>query len=231
MSLFDPQDVCIAIGSIATLDLPMVVDLIGIYGLKGPYCTLTRTDWFLQALSVIPRGSWGDAARRFTMIRWANHCIQFRKLSRSIRSDRSRRLPSPLSPPPPPPPRFRRKFVSGQLDEENPFVLISSVLLVHPDEGGFWSWTGLAFIYRNLPRRAGFFSDRSKSGSTGLLFSRPFFLYLFRRHALSLERIVKEATLCSLLEFEHICFPVQVSDLVDRDLVVVIVAQKVKVRA
>ncbi|KZV37662.1 hypothetical protein F511_30367 [Dorcoceras hygrometricum] len=37
MSLFDLQDVCIAIGSIATLDLPMVVDPIGIYGLKGPY--------------------------------------------------------------------------------------------------------------------------------------------------------------------------------------------------
>ncbi|KZV17567.1 Midasin [Dorcoceras hygrometricum] len=71
MSLFDLQDVCIAIGSIATLDLPMVVDLIGIYGLKGPYRTLTTTDWFLQALSVIPRGSWGDVARRFTMIRWA----------------------------------------------------------------------------------------------------------------------------------------------------------------
>ncbi|KZV19307.1 hypothetical protein F511_23804 [Dorcoceras hygrometricum] len=72
MSLFDLQDVCIAIGSIATLDLPMVVDLIGIYGLKGPYCTLTTTNWFLQALSVIPRGSWGDVARRFTMIRWAS---------------------------------------------------------------------------------------------------------------------------------------------------------------
>ncbi|KZV21095.1 acyl-CoA dehydrogenase-related protein [Dorcoceras hygrometricum] len=71
MSLFDLQDVCMAIGSIATLDLPMVVDLIGIYGLKGPYCTLTTTEWFLQALSVIPRGSWGDVARHFTMIRWA----------------------------------------------------------------------------------------------------------------------------------------------------------------
>ncbi|KZV54304.1 hypothetical protein F511_15403 [Dorcoceras hygrometricum] len=71
MSLFDLQDVCIAIGSIATLDLSMVVDLIGIYGLKGPYCTLTTTDWFFQALSVIPRGSWGDVTRRFTMIRWA----------------------------------------------------------------------------------------------------------------------------------------------------------------
>ncbi|KZV44270.1 monosaccharide-sensing protein 2-like [Dorcoceras hygrometricum] len=64
MSLFDLQDVCIAIGSLTTLDLPMVVDLIGIYGLKGPYCTLTTTNWFLQALSVIPRGSWGDVSRR-----------------------------------------------------------------------------------------------------------------------------------------------------------------------
>ncbi|KZV21440.1 hypothetical protein F511_22621 [Dorcoceras hygrometricum] len=42
----------------------MVVDLIGIYGLKGPYCMLTTTNWFLQALSMIPRGSWGDVARR-----------------------------------------------------------------------------------------------------------------------------------------------------------------------
>ncbi|KZV42420.1 hypothetical protein F511_12646 [Dorcoceras hygrometricum] len=64
MSLFELQDVCIAIRSLATLDLPMVVDLIGIYGLKGPYCMLTTTNWFLQVLSVIPRGSWGDVARR-----------------------------------------------------------------------------------------------------------------------------------------------------------------------
>ncbi|KZV23773.1 hypothetical protein F511_27699 [Dorcoceras hygrometricum] len=78
MSLFDLQDVCIAIGSIATLDLPMVVDLIGIFALKEPYCTLTMTDWFLQALSVIPRGSWGDVARRFTMIRWASPKMWFR---------------------------------------------------------------------------------------------------------------------------------------------------------
>ncbi|KZV50070.1 hypothetical protein F511_27289 [Dorcoceras hygrometricum] len=72
MSLFDLQDVCIAIGSLAILDLPMVVDLIGIYGLKGPYCTLTTTNWFLQELSVIPRGSWRDVSRRFTIIRWAS---------------------------------------------------------------------------------------------------------------------------------------------------------------
>ncbi|KZV37553.1 peroxisome biogenesis protein 2 [Dorcoceras hygrometricum] len=54
----------------------MVVDLIGIFGLKGPYRTLTTTNWFLQALSVIPRGSWGDVARRFTMIRWAGLLVQ-----------------------------------------------------------------------------------------------------------------------------------------------------------
>ncbi|KZV55565.1 folate monoglutamate transporter [Dorcoceras hygrometricum] len=87
MSLFDLQDVCIAIGSIATLDLQMVVDLIGIYGLKGPYCTLTTTNWFLQALSMIPRGSWGDVARRFTMIRWAIATIQ----SQAIQSQQSSR--------------------------------------------------------------------------------------------------------------------------------------------
>ncbi|KZV27079.1 endonuclease [Dorcoceras hygrometricum] len=71
-----------AIGSLATLDLPMVVDLIGIYGLKGPY--------FFAALS------------------------------------------SHSKPPPPPP------FVgncSGQSFEENPFVPISSGLLVQADEG------------------------------------------------------------------------------------------------
>ncbi|KZT76805.1 hypothetical protein F511_46167 [Dorcoceras hygrometricum] len=74
MSLFDLQDVCIAIGSLATLDLPMVVDLIGIYVLKGPYCTLTTTNWFLQALSVIPRGSWRDVARRFTSVGQVRNC-------------------------------------------------------------------------------------------------------------------------------------------------------------
>ncbi|KZV17936.1 G-type lectin S-receptor-like serine/threonine-protein kinase [Dorcoceras hygrometricum] len=78
MSLFDLQDVCIAIGSLATLALPKVVDLIGIYGLKGPYCTLTTTKSFLQALSVIPRGSWCDVARSFTMIRWASPILRYR---------------------------------------------------------------------------------------------------------------------------------------------------------
>ncbi|KZV13548.1 hypothetical protein F511_45288 [Dorcoceras hygrometricum] len=32
----------------ATLDLPMVVDLIGIFESNGPYCTLTMTDWFCK---------------------------------------------------------------------------------------------------------------------------------------------------------------------------------------
>ncbi|KZV31230.1 hypothetical protein F511_17104 [Dorcoceras hygrometricum] len=80
MSLFDLQDVCIAVGSLATLDIPMVVDLIGIYVLKGPYCTLTMTNWFLQALSVIPRGSWGDVARRFTYDPMGKSEIVFRML-------------------------------------------------------------------------------------------------------------------------------------------------------
>ncbi|KZV53138.1 hypothetical protein F511_16473 [Dorcoceras hygrometricum] len=158
MSLFDLQDVCIAIGSIATLDLPMVVDLIVIYGLKGPYCMLTTTNWFLQALSVIPRGSWGDVARRFTMIRWADHCIEFRKLSRSIRSDRRSELRRPLlsqTPPPPPPPPRVAGIRSGQFDEENPFVQNLSVLLVQADKGvSVLVVDRIGDIYRSLPRRA-----------------------------------------------------------------------------
>ncbi|KZV20506.1 DNA-directed RNA polymerase V subunit 1 [Dorcoceras hygrometricum] len=118
MSLFDLQDVCIAMGSLATLDLPMVVDLIGIYGLKGPYSTLTTTDWFLQALSVIPRGSWGDVARRFTMIRWAAS----KAPPTSPQTSRRRR-------------RLLTGICSGQLDEKNPSALISSGLLVQADEG------------------------------------------------------------------------------------------------
>ncbi|KZV48369.1 hypothetical protein F511_22505 [Dorcoceras hygrometricum] len=94
MSLFDLQDVCIAIGSLATLDLPMVVDLIGIYVLKGPYCTLTTTNWFLQALSVIPKGSWGDVARRFTMIRWTSPKLRFR--SRNGCGPTASCIPEPL---------------------------------------------------------------------------------------------------------------------------------------
>ncbi|KZV38559.1 hypothetical protein F511_27584 [Dorcoceras hygrometricum] len=51
--------------------------------------------------------------------------------------------------------RLRRKIVSGQFDEENPFVLISSVLLVQADKGVlFLVVDRIGDIYRNLPRRA-----------------------------------------------------------------------------
>ncbi|KZV16102.1 hypothetical protein F511_44934 [Dorcoceras hygrometricum] len=92
MSLFDLQDVCIAIGSIATLDLPMVVDLIGIYGLKGPYSVAAAAVASLVGI------------------------------------------------------------VSGQLDEENPSVQISSGLLVQSDKGIPSPVVDLIDdIYRRLP--------------------------------------------------------------------------------
>ncbi|KZV25829.1 hypothetical protein F511_12236 [Dorcoceras hygrometricum] len=145
MSLFDLQDVCIAIGSIATLDLPMVVDLIGIYGLNGPYCTLTTTNWFLQALSVIPRGPWGDVSRRFTMIRWAN--TKWPPPSILSKAAAARRAP-------PPPPRVAG-IRSGQFDEENPFVQNLSVLLVQDHKGVLVLVVDrIGDIYRSLPRRA-----------------------------------------------------------------------------
>ncbi|KZV29127.1 hypothetical protein F511_40073 [Dorcoceras hygrometricum] len=114
----------------------MVVDLIGIYGLKGPYCTLTTTNWFLQALSVIPRGSWGDVARRFTMIRWAGR-RPFPPLISRRRRRRRRVLP---------------KIVPANLDEENPSAPISSGLLVQADEGIPSPIVDLIdVIYRRLP--------------------------------------------------------------------------------
>ncbi|KZV16176.1 hypothetical protein F511_36234 [Dorcoceras hygrometricum] len=67
-----------------------------------------------------------------------------------------------LKSPPPPPPRvaaaaavFAGKIVSGQFNEENPFVLISSGLLVQPDEGvSDLVVDRIGVNYRNLPRRA-----------------------------------------------------------------------------
>ncbi|KZV46238.1 hypothetical protein F511_08681 [Dorcoceras hygrometricum] len=126
MSLFDLQDVCIAIGSLATLDLPMVVDLIGIYVLKGPYCTLTTTNWFLQALSVIHRGSWDDVARRFTMIRWAmlvwgsNHKRLQLTLNPSLHHNRS----------PPPSPTRRRSAAALRRPVTPPCATIYVIGLV-----------------------------------------------------------------------------------------------------
>ncbi|KZV27972.1 hypothetical protein F511_06447 [Dorcoceras hygrometricum] len=145
ISLFDLQDVCIAIGSLATLDLPMVVDLIGIYVLKGPYCTLTTTNWFLQELSAIPRGSWGDVARRFTMIRWAR--LQSIQLTHNPSLHTSHSAAPPLPQPHATgrrlaPPRaaavcrhLRDRTCFDHRDEEFPSVLNSSVILVQADEG------------------------------------------------------------------------------------------------
>ncbi|KZV29436.1 helicase domain-containing family protein [Dorcoceras hygrometricum] len=121
----------------------MVVDLIVIYGLKGPYCTLTTTNWFLQALSVIPRGSWGDVARRsyhdplgksgivIPGPQWFSH------VGRPPPLITSRRRPPPLRrrQPPPSAASFRDRTCSVQFDEEFPSVLNSSVLLVQADEG------------------------------------------------------------------------------------------------
>ncbi|KZV33869.1 callose synthase 12-like [Dorcoceras hygrometricum] len=112
------------------------VDLIGIYGLKGPYCTLTTTNWFLQALSVIPRGSWGDVARR------SYHDPMGRALSAAPSSSHKAAAAAASSP----------KIRSGQLDEENPSVQISSGLLVQADKGIPSPVVDLIDdIYRRLP--------------------------------------------------------------------------------
>ncbi|KZV32593.1 sphingoid long-chain bases kinase 2, mitochondrial [Dorcoceras hygrometricum] len=159
MSLFDLQDVCIAIGSLATLDLPMVVDLIGIYVLKGPYCTLTTTKWFLQALSVIPRGSWGDVSRRFTMIRWANRSDQIVDRIYDEVKPPSWPPPFPLhnTSRPPPAAASRDRTCSDHLFEEIPFVSNSSALLVQTDEGVLIPVVDrIKEIYRRLPLSAEF---------------------------------------------------------------------------
>ncbi|KZV43044.1 hypothetical protein F511_41106 [Dorcoceras hygrometricum] len=115
----------------------MVVDLIGIYGLKGPYCTLTTTIWFLQELSMIPRGSCGDVAKRFY-------------------HDPLGSLAAAAS--------CRRKIVSGQLDEENPIVQISSGLLVQANEGIPYPVVDqIDDIYRRLPRSAVFFTKPNRN--------------------------------------------------------------------
>ncbi|KZV36795.1 receptor-like protein 2 [Dorcoceras hygrometricum] len=82
--------------------------------------------------------------------------------------------PSSQKPPPPSPPRaaaaaavFARKIVSGQLDEENPFVPISSGLLVQPDEGvSDLVVDRIGVNYHNLPRRAGFLKHRLEPGTS-----------------------------------------------------------------
>ncbi|KZV28097.1 ribulose-1,5 bisphosphate carboxylase/oxygenase large subunit N-methyltransferase, chloroplastic [Dorcoceras hygrometricum] len=120
----------------------MVVDLIGIYVLKGPYCTLTTTHWFLQALSVIPRGSWGDVSRRFTMIRWArliNHTLHNKP---SHHHTKGAAPPSPTRPPSAAapsaaalPPLADDRTCSDQFFQVIPSVANPSSLLVQIDEG------------------------------------------------------------------------------------------------
>ncbi|KZV23895.1 hypothetical protein F511_28195 [Dorcoceras hygrometricum] len=62
---------------------------------------------------------------------------------------------------------FARKIVSGQLDEENPFVPISSGLLVQPDEGvSDLVVDRIGVNYHNLPRRAGFLKHRLEPGTS-----------------------------------------------------------------
>ncbi|KZV57763.1 NAD(P)H-quinone oxidoreductase subunit K [Dorcoceras hygrometricum] len=101
----DLQDVCMAIESLTTLDLSRVVDSIGIYELKGPYYTLTMTDWFLQALSVIPRGSCGDVFRRFIIVRWVDQKMCF-LIHNELEKEKyaQQKLFSIFSPSPPLPP-------------------------------------------------------------------------------------------------------------------------------
>ncbi|KZV36701.1 pentatricopeptide repeat-containing protein mitochondrial-like [Dorcoceras hygrometricum] len=111
------KDVCMAIESLTTLDLPMVVDSIGIYEFKGPYYTLTMTDWFLQALSVIPRGSWGDVARCFTMIRWSMVLIWVVPTAdcKKLKESRLEVYASQTTsyPPPPPPLSSSKQVLAG----------------------------------------------------------------------------------------------------------------------
>ncbi|KZV50100.1 hypothetical protein F511_18083 [Dorcoceras hygrometricum] len=168
MSLFDLQDVCIAIGSIATLDLPMVVDPIGIYGLKGPYYTLTttkgshkywirdsRTDTQLNVLS-IRRGFWEcdflkgqqRSNRDLPMLRGKTTTINPKPNSLV------RRPPSLLQPhaAPPPPLAAAGKLFPAKFDEENPSAQISSGLLVQADKGIPSPIVDLIDdIYRRLP--------------------------------------------------------------------------------
>ncbi|KZV39031.1 hypothetical protein F511_07978 [Dorcoceras hygrometricum] len=133
MSLFDLQDVCIVIGSLATLDLQMVVDLIGIYVLKGPYCMLTTTNWFLQTLSVIPRGSWRYVARRFTMIRWASPKLRFR--SHNGCGPTASCIPEPLRVTQMPPRRWGRATRHIPIEYEAQNVEVERSILVRRPRG------------------------------------------------------------------------------------------------
>ncbi|KZV19214.1 hypothetical protein F511_09955 [Dorcoceras hygrometricum] len=138
MSLFNLQDVCIVIGSLATLDLPVIVDLIGIYVLKGPYCTLTTTNWFLQI--------WSRAR--------SQHNITHQTLAPPFPphlAAADRPSAAAFQPSQPSPDFSRGRTCSDHRDEEIPSMVNSSDLLVQTDEGLVFSVVDLIRrIYRRL---------------------------------------------------------------------------------
>ncbi|KZV37725.1 hypothetical protein F511_16265 [Dorcoceras hygrometricum] len=115
---------------------------------------------------MIPRGSWRDVSRRFTMIRWASPKLLFRShngcgptaicIPEPLSVTQLQSLPPLLSqsrrrrrPPPSPSPPLSDRTCSDQLFEEFPSVLISSGLLVQADEVTLLPVVDL--IRRNLP--------------------------------------------------------------------------------
>ncbi|KZV55504.1 hypothetical protein F511_27237 [Dorcoceras hygrometricum] len=128
MSLFNLQDVCIVIGSLATLDLPMVVDLIGIYELKGPYCMLTT----IRASPKLRFRSHNGCGPTASCIPEPLRVTQPPSIGRPLLSQN---LTTAASTAPPPCRRRRDRTCSDGHVEEILFVPNSSGLLVQADEG------------------------------------------------------------------------------------------------
>ncbi|KZV46769.1 F-box family protein [Dorcoceras hygrometricum] len=123
MSLFNLQDVCIVIGSLATLDLPMVLDLIGIYVLKGPYCGLKNCFHIIII-------SFGNCVDRSDRIGYRDYDVA------TPPHPLLHTLPPPTAPSAAAVARFSRgRTCFDHVDEEIPFVPNSSYLLVQADEG------------------------------------------------------------------------------------------------
>ncbi|KZV29179.1 hypothetical protein F511_38821 [Dorcoceras hygrometricum] len=112
-------NVCMAIESLTTLDLPMVVNSIGIYELKGPYYRLTMIDWFLQTLSVIPRGSWDEF---LGALPWSDGM-------KGERKTHNKKLFSKFSPSPPLPPPVATAVVALRCDRPGEEVLLEKYSL------------------------------------------------------------------------------------------------------
>ncbi|KZV40156.1 subtilisin-like protease [Dorcoceras hygrometricum] len=151
MSLFDLQDICIVIGSLATLDLPMVVDLIGIYVLKGPYYRSDQiVDRSYDEATVIGTNRmftcWTGPAPspmgRFKPITpiWSRVVLKHNSTHKtlSLHSAAPHLSSSPSAAPPSraAAARCSRDWTcSDHVDEEIPSVENSSALLVQTDEG------------------------------------------------------------------------------------------------